>query len=115
MAEAQKTMPQNQHLQTSLGAVDKKVSERGSLQLYRHKQIANFQCHHCHKDKTSKLAAFKDASLSEPVCNGCHGQINVQQSLVNRQNGNVANCSFYAVEVISETSGFCTARSKRMP
>lgn len=81
MAEAQNPMPHNQDLRTSLGVVNKKFSKRGSLQLYRLEQRANFQCHHCHKDKTSKLAAFKDASLSEPICNGCYGQINASQSL----------------------------------
>lgn len=68
-------MGAGQEQKTMLGEVEKAFAPKGILRLYRHKERYTFTCSRCHRQKTSKLAAFAESKSSEPLCNGCYGEV----------------------------------------
>jgi hypothetical protein len=53
----------------------KEYSARGSLKQFRLADIVSFQCRYCAAEKTSKLVAIYEGDWSNPICNGCYGNV----------------------------------------
>lgn len=52
-----------------------------NLELKRNEQLVEFDCNICHKHKKSKLIAKFVDQPSSRICNGCYGQLLVEDKI----------------------------------